>query len=281
MAVVHHTGNESDSSQYQIVFRGEILPDYTEEEVRERLARGLKLDENKTSKLFSGKKIALKTFQSLNKARKMAAAFSGIGAVVSINRRNRATRKPPETGTDSATDTVIPDSMATVETLQRKSARNSALLLSETQEDQHEQAIIWHHRLKYRFDSFMAKGGASIFKALLMSFLMIFFLIACFRGVLFYISPETAQQYSDLDFLGNIYITFLQLTDPGNMAQDILSSPWYKIFAVMAGLAGVIMLSALIAFITTALDQKISELKQTIRLSWGGTSRASLKYCAN
>ena len=142
MAVVNHTGKESDSSQYQIVFRGEILPDYTEEEVRERLAKGLKLDENKASKLFCGKKIALKTFQSLNKARKMAAAFSGIGAVVSINRRNRAIRKPFETGADSARDTIIPDSMATaalpqtqaaVEALQKESACNSALLLTDNQ----------------------------------------------------------------------------------------------------------------------------------------------------
>ena len=46
------------------------------------------------------------------------------------------------------------------------------------------------------------------------------------------------------------------------MAQDILSSPGYKFFAVLAGIAGIVMLSALIAFITTTFDQKISELKR-------------------
>jgi len=46
------------------------------------------------------------------------------------------------------------------------------------------------------------------------------------------------------------------------MAQDILSSGWYKFFAILAGIAGVILLSALIAVITTALDQKLAELKR-------------------
>ena len=46
------------------------------------------------------------------------------------------------------------------------------------------------------------------------------------------------------------------------MAQDIYSAVAYKVFAVLAGIAGIVMLSALIAFITTALDQKIHELKR-------------------
>jgi len=108
----------------------------------------------------------------------------------------------------------------------------------------------------------MGKGGTSTFKALVVVFVTIFVVIAGARGVLQMTSPETALQYAELDFLGNVYITFLQLTDPGNMAQDILSSPAYKAFSVIAGLSGVIMLSALIAFITTGLDQKLSELKR-------------------
>jgi len=46
------------------------------------------------------------------------------------------------------------------------------------------------------------------------------------------------------------------------MAQDIYSGVGYKVFAILAGIAGIVMLSALIAFITTALDQKIYELKR-------------------
>lgn len=120
----------------------------------------------------------------------------------------------------------------------------------------------WRQRLRYRFDSFMARGGASIFISLTVVFAAIFIFLAVLRGILFWLMPDAALQYQDRGLGGNVYVTFLQMTDPGNMAQDILSSGWYKIFAVLAGIAGIVMLSSLIAFITTALDQKISQLKR-------------------
>ncbi len=116
-------------------------------------------------------------------------------------------------------------------------------------------------RVRYQFDTFMAKGGGSIFKALTGVFVVTFVVIAALRGVLLWLVPDIAQQH-DTGILGSVYITFLELTDPGNMAQDIYSDAAYKIYAVIAGLAGIVMLSALIAFITTAMDQKIYELKR-------------------
>lgn len=117
-------------------------------------------------------------------------------------------------------------------------------------------------RLRYRFDTFMAKGGGSIFKALTSVFVVTFLVIGLLRGVLLTVMPEMALQHDEVGFWGNLYITFLEITDPGNMAQDIYSGVGYKVFAVLAGLAGIVMLSALIAFITTAMDQKIYELKR-------------------
>ena len=116
--------------------------------------------------------------------------------------------------------------------------------------------------LRYKIDTFIAKGGGSIFIALVAVFLIVFIFIAVSRALFFFFNPEIASQYNDLGFLGHIYIAFLQLTDPGNMSQDILSSPGYKVFSVLAGIAGIVLLSALIAFITTTFDQKISELKR-------------------
>jgi len=115
---------------------------------------------------------------------------------------------------------------------------------------------------RYNFDTFMARGGTSIFKALTAVFLFSFFVIGLFRSLFAWLNPDAAMQYENIGVIGGIYLTWLQLTDPGNMAQDILSSPGYKIFSVSAGIVGLIMLSALIAFITTALDQKINELKR-------------------
>lgn len=117
-------------------------------------------------------------------------------------------------------------------------------------------------RWRYRFDTFIAKGGSSIFKALTVVFVGTFLFIGLLRGGMLLINPEMTQQHETLGFLGNLYITFLEIANPGNMAQDIYSSVGYKVFAVIAGIAGIVMLSALIAFITTALDLKIYELKR-------------------
>jgi len=119
---------------------------------------------------------------------------------------------------------------------------------------------------RYRFDNFMAKGGRSIFIMLVAIFLTILCSISLLRGAFLQTVPPDAVPgtYSERGegFLHNMYITFLQLTDPGNMAQDIMSKPLFKVTAVLSGLTGVVMLSSLIAFITTALDQKINELKK-------------------
>ena len=85
-------------------------------------------------------------------------------------------------------------------------------------------------------------------------------LIGGVRAVIFSVFPDGAAPFDDI--LMNVYVTFLQLTDPGNMAQDGPTSPQYKLAAVAAGLSGVILLSMLIAVVTTALDQKPDELKQ-------------------
>jgi hypothetical protein len=115
----------------------------------------------------------------------------------------------------------------------------------------------------------MSRGGSSIFISLVVVFVSILTFVSILRGIMLMgsahveralIGNEDAGWFSK--FLHNIYIAFLQMTDPGNMAQDIESSPFMKICAVIGGLAGVVMLSSLIAFITTALDQKIAQLKK-------------------
>ena len=118
------------------------------------------------------------------------------------------------------------------------------------------------HRMRYRFDTFMARGGASIFKVLTGIFVVSLLLIGAARGLLLWLAPELPLTHEDIGFFGNLYVTFLELTDPGNMVQDLHSSPWYKVFAIAAGMVGIVMLSALIAFITTALDQKLNELRR-------------------
>ena len=116
-------------------------------------------------------------------------------------------------------------------------------------------------RFRYKFDNYMAKGGSSMFASLVVVFLVALALIVLIRLVVYFLFPNAGDQWSS-GFLNHIYIIFLQMTDPGNMAQDITSSPLYKISAVVAGLAGVVLLSMLIGLITTALVQKLEALRK-------------------
>jgi len=117
-------------------------------------------------------------------------------------------------------------------------------------------------RLRYKFDNFMSRGGSSIFISLTVVFLIMLVAISLLRAVMLLFHPEDVVPERGGGAIHNIYIAFLQMTDPGNMAQDIDSSPFYKVCSILGGLSGVVMLSSLIAFITTALDQKIAQLKK-------------------
>lgn len=241
----------------KIVFQGEILDGFTEDKVKANFSKLFRATPLQLEPLFNGKKTILKECNAVEEAERIRARLQKAGARVWMDSGNHSRRAVKDSGQIPATKNPIKPTESEQSPQTSKIDRERPKPARKTTH-----RVSWKQRLKYRVDTFMANGGSSSFKALTAAFLAIFFLIAGFRGLLHFISPEASLQYENLDFLGNIYITFLQLTDPGNMAQDILSSPWYKIFAVLAGLAGVVLLSALIAFITTALDQKLNELKR-------------------
>ncbi|MCO6046582.1 hypothetical protein NG895_22010 [Aeoliella sp. ICT_H6.2] len=136
-------------------------------------------------------------------------------------------------------------------------------------------------RLRYRFDSFMARGGSSIFISLMLFFLVLFVSISLIRLAIYFFMGAGQNQYTDADTMGEqMYIVWLGMTDPGNMNHDLLSHSWFKVPAMLAGMSGVVILSMLIAFITTALDQKLTQLRKghskviesdhTLILGWNG-----------
>lgn len=113
--------------------------------------------------------------------------------------------------------------------------------------------------VRYRVDNFMAKGGKSIFLSLFVMFVLSLVLIMALRAVIMTFGMDAQHEGS---WLRHLYITFLEMTDPGNMAQDISSSPFYKIPGILAGIVGIILLSMLIGFITTALVQQLENLRK-------------------
>jgi len=115
-------------------------------------------------------------------------------------------------------------------------------------------------RMRYRFDNFISKGGWSIFISLLAVFVTSLIIIFSIRATIFYVYPDASKEFDTI--LRNLYITFLELTDPGSMAQDKDSSGWFKLTAIMAGISGIVIMSMLIAIVTTALDQKLTFLRK-------------------
>ena len=103
--------------------------------------------------------------------------------------------------------------------------------------------------IRYKFDTRMAKGGVSIFAALLIVFLSLLVLMTLVR---FFLGDEVAP----------LWTTFLELTDPGSMSADDGSPFKFKIFAVVAGMTGVVGLSVLIAFVTNSLNQRLLALRR-------------------
>jgi Castor and Pollux, part of voltage-gated ion channel/Calcium-activated potassium channel slowpoke-like RCK domain len=136
------------------------------------------------------------------------------------------------------------------------------------------EAVTFRQRWRYRVDTFLSRGSSALFLSLVCAFLAAILLLGAVRFLLNAVVPEAAH-----DFAYDAWVVFLQLTDPGNMNQDNDTPTVMKSAAVVAGLTGVVIFSALIAFLTTSLDQAIGHLKRghsqvletghTLILGWG------------
>ena len=273
-------------NKYCIAFKGEVAEGHSVGDVRASFAERLNKGDDVVDKLFSGSMITLARDLAWEQASTAAARLSSIGAVVYLVDSNGNAVKAPTSANDddvgntasNATEETVTTQAESVGEVQEApvevgdntdpynltataKVRHLAQITDVQAVEELPPANKRKARARYRFDTFMAKGGSSIFKVLTTVFVSTFLLIGLLRGALLLLYPELSQQH-ELGFFGNLYVTFLEITDPGNMAQDIYSNVGYKVFAVLAGIAGIVMLSALIAFITTALDQKIYELKR-------------------
>ena len=261
---------------YNIAFKGEIADGFEAGDVKASFSERFNRGNEVIDQIFSGSLITLAKNLEWEKANTAASNLRSLGALVYVldeegntveiaERRTAndsmtleavAPKLPGKRSSDADENTNPYDLTATAKVRHLTQITDKRVVEAPPETD------VRKTRLRYRFDTFMAKGGSSIFYALTAVFVATFLLIGILRGVLLLVLPEVGLQHDEIGFLGNLYITFLEITDPGNMAQDIYSSAAYKVFAVLAGVAGIVMLSALIAFITTAMDQKIYELKR-------------------
>lgn len=105
--------------------------------------------------------------------------------------------------------------------------------------------------LRYKFEQFIAKWWFSIFFSLLVVFIILFLIINLIKYLLLQYSWTHDHLHS---FAKHIRSTFLQMTDPWNMNQDNDSGWLLKIWTILSGLSWIIILSMLIALITTYLE---------------------------
>ena len=111
-------------------------------------------------------------------------------------------------------------------------------------------------RLRYRLDNFLARGSAPLFVALVIGFLGSLTVLALLRFLLNLIMPDSSH------FAYQVWVIFLEMTDPGNMNQDNTTPIVFKLAAAASGLTGVVIFSMLIAFLTTTLDQALGHLRK-------------------
>lgn len=119
--------------------------------------------------------------------------------------------------------------------------------------------ILIRDRIKYRFDNFISSGPKSIFLMLLVMFIIAFLLTALMRaGVEYFILKSGTSE----NIINDIWLSFLQITDAGAVAEDTDNSMPMKIVGIVTILLGMIFFSGVIAFITTELDKKMSDLRK-------------------
>ncbi len=117
----------------------------------------------------------------------------------------------------------------------------------------------WDERFRYWLDSFMSKGGTSVFLSLLFLFFVAFVVMGTLRFVVFLIFPD--ETIEDGTFL--LWHAFFQIIDSGSLAElDAGSNFPGKIVAIVTIFIGLVLFSSMVAFITQEFENRISTLKK-------------------
>jgi len=95
--------------KYRVVFKGKISESANQDDVKKKLAKILKMTDEKAEKLFSGKAIVIKKNAGLEVCKKIQAAFKKAGAICVIKKQVPPKKeKAPEETEDQAPSFVMP-----------------------------------------------------------------------------------------------------------------------------------------------------------------------------
>ncbi|MBP7552666.1 MAG: hypothetical protein KA885_04510 [Spirochaetes bacterium] len=113
-------------------------------------------------------------------------------------------------------------------------------------------------KIKYSFDNFMAKGGASIFLALMSLFIGAIVVVALFRFIANLVLPQEGMA----NVFDQWWLSFLQIADGGAIGEDTDSNFLNRIVGIIALFLGMVLFSSLVAFITSQFEAKLDELRK-------------------
>lgn len=134
----------------------------------------------------------------------------------------------------------------------------SSLLCDMPDASRHSRAPSFRARLNYFVDNFMAKGGLSVFLALLTLFIAAFALMSALRLLGTLVFPEeTAASFRD-----HFWRTFLQISDAGAVAEDGESNLANKVLGIATISLGLVLFSSLVAFITSQFEARLASLRK-------------------
>jgi Castor and Pollux, part of voltage-gated ion channel/Calcium-activated potassium channel slowpoke-like RCK domain len=113
-------------------------------------------------------------------------------------------------------------------------------------------------KIRYAIDNFMARGGFSVFLAVLTMFAAGFIAMSVFRIIGGFISPdETAVTIGD-----GIWRTFLEIADGGNVGEDSDAPYLSKFIGIITIFVGMILFSSMVAFITSQFESKLESMRR-------------------
>jgi hypothetical protein len=113
-------------------------------------------------------------------------------------------------------------------------------------------------RLKYAFDNFMAKGGFSVFSALMLLFVGAIVLIAAIRFAANLIAPQESMA----SVFDQWWLSFLQIADGGAIGEDTGSNIPNRVVGIIALFLGMVLFSSLVAFITSQFEAMLVSMRK-------------------
>jgi hypothetical protein len=115
-------------------------------------------------------------------------------------------------------------------------------------------------RIWYRIELYIGKGGISMFYALAIVLVSTLLFLLGLRYLLSEIFGTGLP--TEGDFWQNVFFIFSEVTDSGKMGDFLGMSIWLKVTGILAGMAGIIIFSMLVAMITAALEKMLHTFSQ-------------------